>query len=293
MSTTDTELGGMWARLHAGLRRVFGGGDTNLRESIEDALDSAAVADAPPDAADLSPEERHMLRNLLGFRDVRVEQIAVPRADIIAVPHTATRAELLERFAACGHSRLPVYRETLDQPLGLIHIKDVMAALQKDAEGIDDLLRDILFVPPSMPALDLMRKMQATRAHVALVIDEYGGTDGLVTIGDLLEEIVGDIDDDGDAPLLRRTGTDRWHAAARLPLAALEQCVGRRFDAEEFDEVETLGGLVFALAGRVPQRGEIVAYRPETGASVEFVVRDADARRVKTLDIRRIAATGS
>ncbi|MGB0342714.1 MAG: hemolysin family protein [Parvibaculales bacterium] len=275
-------------------RHLFGNGETGLRESIEGVLDESEGNDAV-----FSSEERHMLRNLLGFRDVRVDDVMVPRADIQAVDENTNHRELLPLFADCGHSRMPVFRETLDQPVGMVHVKDVLTGLQADmtapeAENpaimIAELLRPLLFVPPSMPALDLLLKMQATRQHMALVIDEYGGTDGLVTIEDLVEEIVGEIEDEhdeDDAEQLRRLGDGLWRAQARLPLDELEAALGLPFsDDESFAEVDTLGGLVFAIAGRVPERGEMIGYDAKNGHEIEFIIRDSDPRRIKTLDIK-------
>ena len=219
------QANGTQAPLYARLwRRLFGNGEANLRESIEGVLDESEGNDAG-----FSSEERHMLRNLLGFRDVRVDDVMVPRADIKAVDENTNHRDLLPLFADCGHSRMPVFRETLDQPVGMVHVKDVLTGLQADMAApeeekpaimIAELLRPLLFVPPSMPALDLLLKMQATRQHMALVIDEYGGTDGLVTIEDLIEEIVGEIEDEhdeDDGAQLRRLGDGLWRAQARLP----------------------------------------------------------------------------
>ncbi|MEL0071978.1 MAG: hemolysin family protein [Rhodobiaceae bacterium] len=289
------QANGTQAPLYARLwRRLFGNGEANLRESIEGVLDESEGNDAG-----FSSEERHMLRNLLGFRDVRVDDVMVPRADIKAVDENTNHRDLLPLFADCGHSRMPVFRETLDQPVGMVHVKDVLTGLQADMAApeeekpaimIAELLRPLLFVPPSMPALDLLLKMQATRQHMALVIDEYGGTDGLVTIEDLIEEIVGEIEDEhdeDDGAQLRRLGDGLWRAQARLPLDELEAELGLPFsDDESFAEVDTLGGLVFAIAGRVPERGEMIGYDAKNGREIEFVIRDSDPRRIKTLDIK-------
>ncbi len=289
------QANGTQAPLYARLwRRLFGNGEANLRESIEGVLDESESNDAG-----FSSEERHMLRNLLGFRDVRVDDVMVPRADIKAVDENTNHRDLLPLFADCGHSRMPVFRETLDQPVGMVHVKDALTGLQADMAApeeekpaimIAELLRPLLFVPPSMPALDLLLKMQATRQHMALVIDEYGGTDGLVTIEDLIEEIVGEIEDEhdeDDGAQLRRLGDGLWRAQARLPLDELEAKLGLPFsDDESFAEVDTLGGLVFAIAGRVPERGEMIGYDAKNGREIEFVIRDSDPRRIKTLDIK-------
>ncbi len=282
-NSEETFLSRLW-------RRVRGVSEPNLRESIEDALD-----ETEEEGTEFSLEERHMLRNLLGFRDVRVDDVMVPRADISAIDLATFGEDVLAVFVESGHSRLPVYRETLDSPVGMLHLKDVIAARRKPtkAADIEPIMRDVLFVPPSMPALDLLLKMQATRTHLALVIDEYGGTDGLVTIEDLIEEIVGDIEDEHDdvgAAPLRQTGAGVWRASARVSLETLETVLGNSvFDETVFEDIDTLGGLVFAIAGRVPQRGEIISHLLPDGPPVEFVIRDADPRRIKSLDIKLMA----
>jgi CBS domain containing-hemolysin-like protein len=278
-------------------RFLFGGGESSLRESIEDVLE-----ESQGETADFSDEERHMLKNLLGFRDVRLDDVMVPRADIDAVEVDIKLRDLLALFADCGHSRMPVYRETLDQPIGMVHVKDVLSALQSslgqgsaNLETIEltPLVRPVLFVPPSMPAMELLVKMQATRGHMALVIDEYGGTDGLVTIEDLIEEIVGEIEDEHDEEeeLLKALSEDgHWRAQARLPLADMEAALDIRLaHVEGYDDIDTLGGLVFAKAGRVPERGEMIAQDMGDGRVLEFIIHDGDARRIKQVDMRLIA----
>jgi CBS domain containing-hemolysin-like protein len=225
----------------------------------------------------------------------------VPRAEIDALEIDTDPPVLLQRFAECGHSRMPIYRETLDQPLGMLHVKDLLSVIDKEsglaALDLTTLIRPLLFVPPSMSAMDLLLKMQTTRSHMALVIDEYGGTDGLVTIEDLIEEIVGEIEDEHDEEevLLRphpEKGDGHWRASARLPLETLQDDLAVDFSTiEELDDIDTLGGLVFALAGRVPERGELIGCDLGDGREVEFIIRDGDPRRIKTLDIR-LAATG-
>ncbi len=270
-------------------RRWLFGGEASLRESIEDVLDETETNGAQ----DFSSEERHMLRNLLGFRDVRVDDVMVPLADIEAVENAITTIDLLAQFADCGHSRMPVYRDTLDHPLGMVHVKDILSALHHAGDTDLDLAaltRPVLFVPPSMPALDLLLKMQATRSHMALVIDEHGGTDGLATIEDLIEEIIGEIEDEHDEDstgLLRETAPGRWRAQARLPVDELEAALDMSFSqAAAPEDIDTLGGLVVAIAGRVPERGEMIGHNFDDGRGVEFVIRDGDPRRVKTIDIK-------
>ncbi|MGI9438527.1 MAG: hemolysin family protein [Parvibaculales bacterium] len=290
--SANGQNGGFWSALK---RRLLPGQEANLRESLEDVLEES---DGGQD--DFSDEERHMLKNLLGFRDVTLDDVMVPRAEIDGLEIDSDAPTLLSRFSDCGHSRMPVYRETLDQPLGMLHVKDLLSVLQ--AKGALDkldpssLIRPLLFVPPSMSAMDLLLKMQTTRSHMALVIDEYGGTDGLVTIEDLIEEIVGEIEDEHDAEevllrALENKGAGHWRASARLPLEVLQETLKLDFSkVEELDDIDTLGGLVFALAGRVPERGELIDCQLDDGKAVEFIIRDGDPRRVKSLDIRLIGS---
>jgi len=287
MSSSTPSNSPFWARWWS---QVFGSSEGSVRESIEDVLGDSAADDEDG----FSREELHMLRNLLGFRDVRIEDVMVPRADIEATEIDSPQPQVLAQFADCGHSRMPIYRETLDQPLGMLHVKDLMSAMHEKADindiDVHSLIRPLIFVPPSMPALDLLLKMQATRSHMALVIDEYGGTDGLVTIEDLIEEIVGDIEDEHDedgANLLRQESAGHWRAQARLTMPELEEKLALPFsDDNDFEDIDTLGGLVFAIAGRVPERGEMISYQFEDGSEVEFVIRDGDPRRIKIVDIK-------
>jgi CBS domain containing-hemolysin-like protein len=285
--------GGFFGRL---LALVTGRGETESRSIeavIEDYLDTGHT---------LAPGEREILINLASFGDLRVDDVMVPRADIVAVEVSTSLAELAQIFREAEHSRLPIYRETLDDPLGMVHIKDVMALLvPKDFVAVpqDNVLRrirrEVLFVPPSMRVVDLLIKMQKSRIHMALVIDEYGGTDGLVTIEDLVEEIVGDIEDEhdtGEAALLVARPDGGYEASARLPFKELEAELGRTLLPEERQEgVDTLGGLLFSLVGRVPQRGELIAHP----AGLEFEILDADPRRVKRvrIHVKDIADPGS
>jgi len=240
---------------------------------------------------------REMLLKLRNMRRMRVDDVSVPRAEIVAVPEDATLSEVVEVFQSSTVSRLPVYSETLDQPVGLVHLKDLAlkygfgaTAPEFDLAG---LLRPLLYAPPSMPIGVLLQKMQAARIHMALVIDEYGGVDGLVTIEDLLEQIVGDIADEHDedeGELWTEEAPGVFLAQARMDLDEFETAAGVRLvDAELAEEVDTLGGLVIRLAGRLPARGEVVP-DPE---GHEFEVIDADARRIKRLRIRLSADAGA
>ncbi len=269
--------------------------DPTLRESLEEALEGRDEA-----GRGLTAEERHMLANILSFGELRVDDVMVPRADVVAVEESDTLEEVLRIYRASNHSRMPIYRETLDDPTGMVHIKDVVPYLAPDETdgerkpfSLKTIRRDVLFVPPSMPALDLLLKMQATRIHLALVIDEYGGTDGLVSIENLVEEIVGDIEDEHDVdegPLLARRDDGMIDADARAPIEELEEMLGIKLvDEESDDDVETLGGLVFSLVGRVPVRGELIKHP----LGLEFEVTDADPRRIKKLRVHQVASTAS
>ena len=257
-----------------------------IRESLEEVIEESDRVSAA-----LSSQERVMLANLLKFGELKVHDVMVPRADIIAVDENIGLADLLLIFREAQHSRLPLFRETLDDPTGLIHVKDVLGLLEGTAEGaycvspkakITSLRRPILFAPPSMRALDLLVKMQASHTHLALVIDEYGGTDGLVSIEDIIEEIVGDIADEHDdvAAPMKRDG-DAYIADARMDLEDFQAQTGHAFAAEEGEDIDSLGGLVTSLLGRVPQRGEIVNH-PDGS---EFRVLEADPRRIRKLHV--------
>ncbi len=240
---------------------------------------------------------RDMLLNLRKMRRMRVDDVSVPRADIVSVPEHATLEEVVAVFQSSTVSRLPVYSETLDQPLGLVHLKDLALKYGFGSSGgefdLSGLLRPLLYAPPSMPVWVLLQKMQTARIHMALVIDEYGGVDGLVTIEDLLEQIVGDIADEHDedeSQLWAREAPGIYLAQARMDLDAFEEAAGVTLVTPEVaEEVDTLGGLVIRLAGRVPVRGEVVLH-PD---GHEFEVVDADARRIKRLRVRLAAGAGA
>jgi CBS domain containing-hemolysin-like protein len=277
-----------------------------IRADLEDAL-------AERDAEAFTPQERAMLRNVLGFHRVRVEDVMVPRADIVAVPSDTSLGDLLGIFRTAGHSRLPVYGETLDDPKGMVHIRDFLDHIaarseagrsrrRKTGEGkatnLGDvdlsitlastrILRPVLYVPRSMPAVDLLVRMQTTRTHMALVIDEYGGTDGLVSIEDLVESVVGDIEDEHDdaaVEMIRREEGGSILADARASLDDVSEALGLDLAQEETaEEIDTLAGFIVTLAGRVPSRGELIAGPDE----LEFEVLDADPRRLKRVRIHR------
>jgi len=274
----EDEDGG--SRLWRGIQHLIFGDDAEptLRDQIEEAIEEAE--DARPVAGDLSPHERQMLRNLLHFGDLTAGEIAVTRGDIIAVPSTISFDELVRAFADAGHSRLPVYGESLDQVIGMVHVKDVfVASIEEGRErSLKALLREPLFIPESMGVLDLLARMRADRIHLAIVVDEFGGTEGLVTIEDVVEEIVGDIEDEHDeaeAGMLTLLDDGLWEADARLELEELQKTVDARLTAED-DEVDTLGGLIFLMAGHIPEQGECVVH--PSGWRLEAV--DSDPRRI-------------
>jgi CBS domain containing-hemolysin-like protein len=284
-------------------RSLIRGGSGSLRSNLKEVL-------AEPGAGSetgFSPAERTMLQNILGLKERRIGDVMVPRADIVAVQQDIELGELLKVFTGAGHSRLVVYNDTLDDPTGMVHIRDLVAYLTEHSQAAPEIgpsavnlnetlssakiVRHLLYVPASMPAVDLLVKMQATRTHLALVIDEYGGTDGLVSMEDIVEQIVGDIEDEHDeeTPTISTEANGSFVADARTSLEEARQMIGEDFaKVEDLDEdIDTLGGLVFEIAGRVPVRGEILRGPGE----YEIEVLDADPRRVKRIRISRKPAT--
>lgn len=265
------------------MRHLIFGEDSEptLREEIEEAIDEAEESEgSTPVAGDLSPAEREMLRNLLHFGEQTAGDICVTRGDIMAVPNHISFEDLVAAFVDAGHSRLPVYAESLDTVAGMVHIKDVFVASVEPARdrSLEALMREPLFVPESMGVIELLARMRTERVHLAIVVDEFGGTEGLVTIEDVVEEIVGDIEDehdDAEASMLTMLDNGLWEADARIELEELAQSVDRRLSSDE-DEVDTLGGLVFLLAGHIPSKGECVTH--PSGWKLEAV--DSDPRRI-------------
>jgi CBS domain containing-hemolysin-like protein len=260
--------------------------ESDLRGAIEELIE-----DSPATPSEFDARERELLRNILKLREITAYDVMIPRADIVAVPHDVTLADLVQKLAREWHSRMPVYRDTLDDVIGFVHIKDVIPFWGGTKEfRLDDIVRRVLFVAPSMRVLDLLLEMRKTRIHLALVVDEYGGIDGLVSIEDLVEEIVGEIEDEHDVqegPRLVVEASGSFVVDARLPLGEFEDAAGPVLTSEEREaDLDTVGGLVVSLAGRVPGRGEIIAHP----AGFEFEVLDADPRRVKRLRVRRLAA---
>jgi CBS domain containing-hemolysin-like protein len=291
------------------LRGFFGWKNSTIRADLTDVLEDSA------DETGFSPTERTMLKNILGLRERRIVDVMVPRADIVAVQKDIALGELMKVFESAAHSRLVVYDDTLDDAIGMVHIRDLVAFMTMRAAasgkdnakrkkpfpaGLDlkavelsmplsgaDIIREILYAPPSMPVLDLLAKMQATRIHLALVVDEYGGSDGVVSIEDIVEQVVGDIADEHDEeipPDVVRQADGSFLADARANLNDLGSIVGAEFDVGEVaNEVDTLAGYVATRIGRVPVRGELV---PGPGP-FELEILDADPRRVKMIRIYR------
>jgi len=289
------------------------GKDSDLRQSLEEVIEQHESA---PEDGLVRPEARLMMLNLLKFWDLRVDDIMVPRADIIAIEDSSSVNDLLDIFSEANHSRIPIFRDTLDDPCGMVHIKDLMRWLtvgekatpakkpgtgNKKTNGhktrplhrspnrnikIADtkIIREVLFVPPSMPASDLLLKMQSVQIHLAIVVDEYGGTDGLVSIEDVVEEIVGEIADEHDDTddFLVKTPNGNYIADARTPIEMVEQVLNiDLLPDEQDDNADTLGGFVFSMLDRVPVRGELIRHN----SGIEFEIMQADTRRVKRLKI--------
>jgi len=254
-----------------------------LRETLEEIIEAADFK-----GEEIAPDERRLLRNILRLHAVTAADVMVPRADIVAVEIETPLARLIDLVKRSGHSRFPVYRGALDDIVGMVHVKDLIAHWsQRRGFAVEKLVRKVLFAAPSMRVLDLLKEMRITRLHLALVVDEYGGVDGLVTIEDLVEEIVGEIEDEHDeeaAPTLVEEAPGIALADARLKLDEFEARFGRFATAEEREEADTLGGLVFYLANRVPSRGELIKH----SSGIEFEVVDADPRRVRMLRARHL-----
>jgi len=276
--------GGSLARLRTLLRLLRRPrGPRPARETIDTLISIASLEGGTP----ITPQERFLIGNILRVHDRNAADVMVPRGDIVALDVDQPFAEVVKCMVEQGHSRVPVYRETLDDVIGFVHVKDVLAPVaDRRPARLERLLRKALFVAPSVPILDLLVQMRQARTHIAMVVDEFGGIDGLVTIEDLIEEIVGEIEDEHDVaegPTLVERADGSIIADARIPIEVLEEQQGMRLRPEgEEEAVDTLGGLVFTLAGRVPKRGEVIAH-PD---GIEFEVLDADPRRVKRLRVR-------
>lgn len=263
--------------------RIGAQSEGSIRSTLEELIDEHDDPEQP-----INPEERLMLANILGFSELSIDDVMIPRADIEAVDTDMPFQDVVNRFRETYHSRLPVYRKNLDGVFGMLHIKDLIRLWDAhDDASWTELCRDLLFVPPSMSVPDLLLKMRASHIHMAMVVDEYGGIDGLVTIEDLVEEIVGDIEDEHDkpeGPLIVLCGADIYEADARAEIEEAEALLGVSLLNEDDDEdIDTIGGLVFRLAGHIPSRGEIIKH----SAGLEFEILDADPRKVKKVRIRK------
>ena len=246
------------------------------------------LEDSDDKVRSFTQEEENMLQNVIGFGTSRVEDCMVPRADIIGVDKDAKIKDVLKLFSDSNHSRIPVYKENLDNPIGMLHMKDLISVFSDNNFNeikLQNFLREILFVPPSMKSRDLLVRMQTSRIHMALVIDEYGGTDGLVTIEDLIEEIIGEIEDELFEEDLDRIKIFENHidTYARTSIEEINNLIGKSLFTEDIDEeINTIGGLVFVLAGRVPQRGELIKHP----LGFEIEITDADSRKIKKVRLR-------
>jgi len=271
------------------VRRLFGHRNgAGLRESLEELIQQEDAGHLPATA-----DELVLLRNILNLHALTAYDVMVPRADIVALDAETSLDDLVRTMSAEAHSRIPVYRGTLDDVAGMIHIKDVLAAWARDRSGsikLTDLVRKVLFVAPSMPILELLLQMRVNRMHMALVVDEFGGVDGLVTIEDLVEEIIGEIEDEHDedeAPVMTPRPDGALDADARVELNEFEEWAGPILTPDEREEdIDTLGGLVAYLAGRVPVKGEIIRH----SSGIEFEIRDADPRRIRRMRISNLPA---
>ena len=252
-----------------------------VREAIEVLIEETPESDTP-----ISEDQRVLLANILRLRDKTVADVMVPRADIIAIPANLPLDEVVRLIQTEAHSRYPIFRDSLDDVIGMIHIKDVLAYWGTSKKfNLRDILRRVVFVAPTLPVLDMLLDMRRQRTHMALVVDEFGGTDGLLTIEDLVEEIVGEIEDEHDVaqpPTLARRADGTLDVTGRTTIEMLEQEIGAVLSDDERRDVDTIGGLIFSLLGRIPERGEVVRHP----SGVEFEVLDVDPRRIRRLRVR-------
>jgi magnesium and cobalt transporter len=263
--------------------------EPTLRESIAELMQEAADAPETQDPpSELDRHERLLIHNVLRLRETTAYDVMIPRADIVAMRSDLTLEQAVDQIRGDGHSRLPVYQEQLDDIIGMIHVKDVFSYVGRaEAFSLEAILRKPLMVAPRIRVLDLLLQMRQQRMHMALVVDEYGGIDGLVTIEDLVETITGDIDDEHDdeeTPMVTERPDGALDINARLPVAAFEERMGPILSEDERDaDIDTVGGLVFTLAGRVPAKGEVISHP----SGLEFRILDADVRRIRRLRAKR------
>jgi len=280
--TNGTSEPGILGRLNPFKKKS--NGDNSVRDTLEELLEEREEQQAP-----LEAEEAQLLKNIFGLRERTIEDVCVPRSDICAIAVDATLDEVVELMTQEGHSRIPVYGEDLDDPVGMVHIKDVIAWQKKEnVFNLAKLCRKVLFVSPSARVLELLLEMRTKRVHMALMVDEYGGTDGLVTIEDLVEEIVGEIEDEHDrpeGPMYVDQGDGKIDADARWEIEDMEEKFGSFLNDEEREDIDTLGGLVFSITGHVPIRGEVIAHER---SGLEFEILEADPRRIHRLRIQNL-----
>lgn len=252
-----------------------------VREAIEELIEETPESDTP-----ISEDQRVLLANILKLRDKTVADVMVPRVDIVGIAADTPLDEVVRLIQAEAHSRYPIYRESLDDVIGMIHIKDVLAYWGTSKKfNLRDILRRVVFVAPTLPVLDMLLDMRRSRTHMALVVDEFGGTDGLLTIEDLVEEIVGEIEDEHDVaqtPTLARRSDGTIDVNGRTPIELLEEEIGKVLSEDERREIDTVGGLIFSLLGRIPERGEVVRHP----SGIEFEILDVDPRRIRRLRVR-------
>ena len=267
------------------LIKIFGFGEqNNLRENIQYAIEENFSNGSK--GSGLSNKEKTILENILTINKLKALDIMIPRADIVSVGHNSSFGDLIKFINKESHSRIPIFRKDLDDVLGMVHIKDLIKFINQESQSdfvLKNIIRDVLFIPPSMPILNILLKMQSTKLHMALVIDEHGGTDGLITIEDLVEEIVGEIQDEHDEEDViefKTINEKTFIANAKMELIEFQKRTNINFDA---DNVDTLGGYIFSIINRVPQKGEIIKNNPK----FIFEIMDADPRKIKVLKITK------
>lgn len=276
---------------HGLIGRMFnmlkGRHDASLRETIEEFIQTSPDEQATEDNDGISQQERAIISNVLNLRDMKVVDVMIPRADIVAVDINTSQADLLSLLSEKQYSRLPVYKDNTDDIAGTIHIKDILATLALGQKvNIENMIREVPIVSPSMQVLDLLLMMREIKKHMVMVVDEFGGIDGLVTVGDVIEAIIGEIEDEYDQdedPKIEENDDGTLSVDARLPIEELEEKLGTRIEEDEEEDIDTVGGLMFFLAGRVPARGEVLTH---ASTGLVFEVVDADPRRVNKVIIR-------
>lgn len=286
-ASTSTSNNSVIKKIQNNLTKLlnFRSAPSSLEEDVAELIE-----EHDPEGMQVGSEERSILHNVLRLSDVSVSDVMVPRTDIVAVDHKVMLNELKEMIKEKEHTRIPVYKDSLDNIMGFIHLKDLMSYIGSGVQkefSLNDILREILFVPPSMKVVDLLLKMKAKRVHMALVLDEYGGTDGLVTLEDLVEEIVGEINDEHDEDghsEIKHIDALSFEVHARITIEELEKKLGvKLIDNGEEEDFDTLGGLITSMLGHVPAKGEIVKHK----SGIEFEVTEADARKISKLLVRK------